>query len=193
MTNREIYESIYLHIKKNLSKKRRKHSIEVAALAESLCQRYDIEPDRGFLAGISHDIAREFQKDKMEEYAKRDGAPVSSWEKKYPVLLHGRAGAEYIKEKWGITDSLVLDAVRHHTCGKPGMSTLGKILFIADYLEPGRKFLDQEERADILLWDINEIMVYVLKGKFKYIKKKGREILETSLLLYRELVYIKNE
>ena len=183
-----IYENIYSFIQENLSEKRINHSTGVSKLAESLCKRYDIEPGKGLIAGISHDIAREFDKDRMEEYAKKDGNPLYSWEKKYPILLHGRAGAEYIKEKWGIADPGILEAIRYHTYGKPGMCTLAKILFVADYLEPGRKFLEQKEREDILKLRIEEIMVYVLKGKFEHIKKKGREILQTSLLLYKEMV-----
>ncbi|MBN2535596.1 MAG: bis(5'-nucleosyl)-tetraphosphatase (symmetrical) YqeK [Spirochaetales bacterium] len=185
MINR--YESILAYIKKNLSKKRRKHSIHVSILAESLCKRYDIEPGKGLVTGISHDIAREFDKDKMVEYAKKDGNPLYPWEEKHPILLHGRAGAEYIKERWDITDPWILDAIRFHTYGKPGMGILAKILFIADYLEPGRNFLEEKEREEILDLRIDAIMLYVLKGKFAYLKKKGREILQTSLLLYKEL------
>lgn len=183
-----VYKSIYSFIQGNLSKKRSIHSISVSKLAETLCKRYDIEPGKGRLAGISHDIAREFDKDRLEEYAKKDGNPFFSWEKKYPVLLHGRAGAEYIKEKWGISDPGILEAVRYHTYGKPGMCPLAKVLFIADYLEPERKYLQQKKREDILKLNLSEILLYVLNGKFEYIKKMGRDVLQTSLLMYKEVV-----
>ena len=183
----DVYKSMYSYVKENLSKKRQKHSFEVSKLAESLCKRYDIDASKGLVAGISHDIAREFDRAKMEEYAKKDGNPLNPWEIKYPVLLHARAGAEYIKEKWGIDDIMILEAVRYHTCGKPGMSMLAQILFVADYLEPGRKFLNKQIRKDILMLEIKKIMLYVLKGKLKDIKKKGREILPISLLLYKDL------
>ena len=184
----QLYCDIRNYIKENLSKERRKHSIEVSKLAKLLCNMYDIDSERGLLAGIAHDIAREFQKDRLEKYAKKDGQPLSPWEKKNPVLLHGRAGAEFIRARWNIMDSGILDAIRYHTCGRPGMSLLAKILFVADYLEPGRKFLEEKERQKILKTGIHRMMLYVFNEKFSYEKKKGRKILIPSLLLYHELM-----
>jgi len=184
----QLYCDIRNYIKENLSKERQKHSIEVSKLAKLLCKMYDIDSEKGLLVGIAHDIAREFQKNKLEIYAKKDGKPLSPWEKKNPVLLHGRAGAEYLKERWNIADAGILDAIRYHTCGRPGMSLLGKILFVADYLEPGRRFLEEKERQKILKTGIDRMVLYVFNKKFLYEKKKGRKILKPSLLLYQELV-----
>ena len=162
----EIYESISSYIKEYLSKKRQKHSCGVSKLAESLCKRYDIDPVKGLIAGISHDIAREFDNEKLVEYAKKDGNPFLPWEISYPILLHGRAGAEFIKERWQINDPDILEAIRYHTSGKPGAPMLAQILFVADYLEPGRKFLTKAEREKILGNRMKRMMLFVLEGKF---------------------------
>jgi predicted HD superfamily hydrolase involved in NAD metabolism len=183
----DIYESIYSYIKKKHSKKRQKHSFEVSKLAESLCSRYDIDPGKGRIAGIAHDIARNFHEDKLAAYAGRDGRGISPEESALPILLHGRAGAEFIKETWDVQDRDILEAVRNHTCGKPGMCLLSRILFVADYLEPGRKFLPEDKRLEVLSVGLDEMVLFVLKGKFAHLKKKGREILPDSLLLFKEV------
>ncbi|MBN2442080.1 MAG: bis(5'-nucleosyl)-tetraphosphatase (symmetrical) YqeK [Spirochaetales bacterium] len=183
----EIYESIYSFIKENLSKKRQNHSFGVSKLAESLCKRYDIDPVKGLIAGISHDIAREFGNDKLAEYATKDGNPLLSWEVSNPILLHGRAGAEFIKERWHIDDSGIIEAIRYHTSGKPGAPVLSQILFVSDYLEPGRKFLTNEKREEILRLDLKQMMLFVLNEKLRDTKRKKREIIPMTLLLYKEL------
>jgi nicotinate-nucleotide adenylyltransferase len=184
----DIYESIYSYLKKYHSKKRQKHSFEVSKLAESLCSRYDVDPEKGRIAGIAHDIARNFDKEKLVAYAARDGKEISSQEDSLPILLHGRAGAEFIKETWDVLDREILEAMRYHTCGKPGMCRLSSILFISDYLEPRRKFLTEDERQEILSRGLKEMLIFVVKGKCQHLEKKGRKILPDTFLLYKELI-----
>jgi nicotinate-nucleotide adenylyltransferase len=115
------------------------HSRAVAALAWELCLRFGQEPDRGYLAGIAHDIAKSMGENELKRFAKKDGKPVSALERKKPSLLHSRAGAVLLRECFGVADEEVLAAVRDHTVGSPSMGPLGKIVYIADKIEPTRK------------------------------------------------------
>jgi predicted HD superfamily hydrolase involved in NAD metabolism len=182
-----LYELIHSYIRNHLSKKRVKHSIGVAGLAGSLCMRYDIDKEKGLIAGIGHDIAREFDPEAMAHYALKDGGSILLWEKERPILLHGRAGAGFIREKWGIEDEEILSAIRDHTCGRPGLKLLSKIIMVSDLLEPGRKFLPEEKRKSILSCGIDEILCFVLESKFEDLRRKGREILPPSFLMYEEI------
>jgi nicotinate-nucleotide adenylyltransferase len=115
------------------------HSRAVAALAWELCARFGQDPDRGYLAGIAHDIAKSMGENELKKFAKKDGKPLSALERKKPSLLHSRAGASLLRECFGITDMEVLAAVRDHTAGSPSMGPLEKIVYIADKIEPTRK------------------------------------------------------
>ncbi|MDR1129076.1 MAG: nicotinate (nicotinamide) nucleotide adenylyltransferase [Treponema sp.] len=115
------------------------HSRAVAALAWELCARFGQDPDRGYLAGIAHDIAKSMGENDLKRFAKKDGKPLSALERKKPSLLHARAGAALLREYFGITDGEVLAAVRDHTAGSSSMGPLEKIVYIADKIEPTRR------------------------------------------------------
>ncbi|MDR1353181.1 MAG: nicotinate (nicotinamide) nucleotide adenylyltransferase [Treponema sp.] len=115
------------------------HSRAVAALAWELCARFGQDPDRGYLAGIAHDIAKSMGENELKRFAKKDGKPLSALERKKPSLLHARAGATLLRECFGITDREVLAAVRDHTAGSSSMGPLEKIVYIADKIEPTRR------------------------------------------------------
>jgi nicotinate-nucleotide adenylyltransferase len=115
------------------------HSRAVAALSWELCVRFGQDPDRGYLAGIAHDIAKSMDEDDLKRLAKKDGKPISRLERKKPSLLHSRAGAVLLRERFGIGDEEILAAVRDHTVGSLTMGPLEKIVYIADKIEPTRK------------------------------------------------------
>jgi nicotinate-nucleotide adenylyltransferase len=77
--------------------------------------------------------------DELRRFAKKDGKPISRLERKKPSLLHSRAGAVLLRERFGVGDEEVLAAVRDHTLGSSAMGPLEKIVYIADKIEPTRK------------------------------------------------------
>jgi nicotinate-nucleotide adenylyltransferase len=95
--------------------------------------------DRGYLAGITHDIAKSMDEDELRRLAQKDGKPISRLERKKPSLLHSRAGAVLLRERFNIDDEEILAAVRNHTLGSLTMGPLEKIVYIADKIEPTRK------------------------------------------------------
>ena len=160
-------------------------------LAKRLCIRYGTEPDRGRIAGLMHDIAREMNDELLFDLAMADGSKMMSWERKRPVLLHGRAGAVILKIDFGINDSEVLEAVRNHVAGKPGMNLLSKIVFVSDFLEPTRVFIDPEQRNRIMSMDIDSMLAEVLSMIFYHLKSDEKEIAPPSISLYKELQGVK--
>ena len=160
-------------------------------LAKRLCIRYGTEPDKGRIAGLMHDIAREMNDELLLNLAMTDGNKIMSWERKRPVLLHGRAGAVILKRDFGINDSEILEAVRNHVTGKPGMSLLSKIIFVSDFLEPARVFIDSEQRKRIMSMDIDSMLAEVLSMIFCYPEREKKEIAPPSISLYTELQCVK--
>jgi len=160
-------------------------------LAKRLCIRYGTEPDKGRAAGLMHDIAREMNGELLLNLAMTDGNKITSWERKRPVLLHGRAGAVILKRDFGFNDSEILEAVRNHVTGKPGMSLLSKIIFVSDFLEPARVFIDSEQRKRIMSMDIDSMLAEVLSMIFCYLEREKKEIAPPSIALYKELQCVK--
>ncbi len=135
------------YVTTRLSPKRLRHTIGVAETATGLALRVGLDPGRARLSGLIHDLAREWEPTEMIATARRDGLALSDLEKKNPVLLHGRAAAQFARESWGINDEGVLNAVRHHTLGTPNPGPLDLLLYCADYVEPNRPFLDERLQA----------------------------------------------
>ena len=122
------------------------HSRNVALHSADLAGRFGLDADGAYLAGITHDICKEFDDDSMMEYALKDGGRLSGLERDKPSLLHGRAAAMLIQERFGINDGAVIEAVRCHTTGRPNMGPLAKIVYIADKIEAARTTVDPRLR-----------------------------------------------
>jgi predicted HD superfamily hydrolase involved in NAD metabolism len=163
------------------------HSVEVAKLAKELCVHYNIDPYKGIIAGLGHDIARELHPYLIMNYAGKDTKPISQIEMRNPLLLHGRAGAVILRDELYIKDEEILTAVRHHVLGSPEMPLLSKIIFAADFLEPSRKFLNDSHRKNILKLPIDTMLLHVLDILFAYLKKNDYPVAKQSLALYNRL------
>jgi predicted HD superfamily hydrolase involved in NAD metabolism len=174
-------------LSRHLGPDRRRHSLEVARLSALLARRYGADPQKAELAGLVHDLAREMDGGKLLHLAARDGRPISEMERERPVLLHGRAAAVLIREELGVRDEEILEAVAQHVTGRPGMGLLAKIVFIADFLEPGRGFIDDSFRDSLLGLDIDEMMIRVMERIFAFLNEAGRPIAEPARELMEEL------
>jgi nicotinate-nucleotide adenylyltransferase len=123
-------------IKKLLSNYRYKHTISVAKYARTLANIHGINPEKAYLAGLLHDVAKEFSYKEIIELTKND--PTFS---KYPNVktLHGLASAYYAKQNFQVNDEEVLDAITDHVIPKRKSPNLTMLLYVADKLEPSRK------------------------------------------------------
>lgn len=182
-----MYHKIRKYVEMNLSVPRLDHSLSTAMICVDLCSRFGLDENKGRIAGISHDIARELPVNDKKIGLLEDGYPVSTEEKLNPVLLHGRFGADILKNNFKIEDAEILQAVRWHTTGHPDMGRLGQILFIADYIEPGRAHISSSYRDKLMKLDLNEMTLKVLNEQFSYLRDKGYPLTESSMLLYDKL------
>jgi len=180
-------EALEQLLEKALGQERLCHSRRVAELAAELCLAHDLEGERGELAGLAHDWARELPPERARELALRDGRGESILETQYPVLLHGRAAAVALRENLGVEDAEILEAIACHVTGCPGMGLIAKIVFVADFLEPGRGFLHEGIRKGILTMDINRMTLRVLEEIFSYLRSRQRPIAPPALELAEEL------
>lgn len=172
----KLTEDIRKFTQDHVKAKRYEHSVRVAEMCARLCRQYGLDDDKGYLVGIGHDMCKDFPEEELVKLALKDGMEISDYEKKNPFLLHGRAAAVTMKEKFGIEDEDILEAVSNHTTGIQGMCDLTKCLFVADKIEPGRPQSTDEYRNRLLKMSLSELTYSVLEENYNYILSKGYEV-----------------
>ena len=125
-------------LKNELDESRYEHTIGVMDTAACLAMRYGADLTQALVAGLLHDCAKCIPNDKKLKLCKKNGIEVTPFEEKAPFLLHAKLGAWMAEHEYHVSDPAILSAIACHTTGKPDMSLLDKIVFIADYIEPGR-------------------------------------------------------
>ena len=163
-----------------LSEKRYKHCLSVAAVSMELANIYGIDKDKAYVAGLVHDIAKEFSDDENNYYIDKYNLPKIDEE--YKRIIHSYVGAVYLKEKYNMDDD-ICEAVRVHTTGSMNMSMLDKIVFVADKIEPGKDYPGIEEERIIAKEDINKALILCLENNYKKLISKGKKMYPLSLKL----------
>ena len=161
-------------LEQELSYKRFIHTLSVAGTASSLAMCYGADLEKAETAGLLHDCAKCMDVRKMQKVCEKAGLTVSSFEADSGSLLHSKAGSVLAAETYGITDPDMINAIRYHTTGRPGMSLLEKIIFVADYIEPGRftaKNLPLIRR--LAFSDIDEALMKILYDTLVYLNSTG--------------------
>jgi nicotinate-nucleotide adenylyltransferase len=173
--------------RETLSIERFLHSRNTALLAVDLCRRFDLDTGKGYLAGIAHDLAKQFDNKTMIKTARRDGRENSILEEKFPNILHGRAAAVLLRERFDVSNKDMLEAVALHTSGSADMGALAKIIYIADKtevsrnIEPAlREMLDSEN-------DLDKILYAVVIKTIAKLQAKDRALTDDAAGLFNKL------
>ena len=170
-------DALQKKVKKRLTAKRYHHTQGVRYTAAALAMRYGVDIRAASVGGILHDCAKCLSEEKMISECRKHHIAISEAEEASPYLLHAKLGAWYSKEKYGIEDREILQAIRYHTTGRPGMSVLEKIIFTADYIEPGRKMIPNLPAVrQMTFCNLDEAVCMILRDTLKYLKHSGKEI-----------------
>ncbi len=178
-------------MEKTLDPKRYEHTLGVAYTAAALAMKYDVSVQDAQLAGLLHDCAKCLSDDKKLKICEKHNIPVNDVERRNPSLLHAKVGSFMAGEEYEVEDYDVLNAILNHTTGRPDMSTLEKIIFIADYIEPGRKEAPHLESLRKLAFeDLDEALVGILQDTLEYLEAKGTEM---DMMTYKTYQYYCKE
>lgn len=112
------------------------HVFCVVEIARSLARRHGLDEERAALGALAHDVARAMPGKELLRQAARLGLSVGAVDQRVPVLLHGPVGAELLRLEDGLDDCSIYNAVRWHTTAHTLMDDLGKVVFLADKLDP---------------------------------------------------------
>jgi nicotinate-nucleotide adenylyltransferase len=166
------------------------HSRNTALLAWDLCRRFGLDPALGYLAGIAHDICKTMTEAELFSLVRSDGRPISPLERKKTSLLHGRAAAVLLQERFGIRSQEVLDAVRLHTIADVEMGPLAKVVYIADKIEISREQVNPALRDLSRTAPLDLLFGAVLDDTVAYLRSRKMDLSEGTLRLF-EVIHKK--
>ena len=197
MSDREYYKKLRKKIKDVMTKSRYEHTLGVEFTAASLAMRYEVDIEKAELAGLLHDCAKCIDSEDTLDECKKYNIELTDVEKRNPFLIHSKLGAVHAKKLYGVDDEDIISAIRFHTTGKPDMTMLEKIIFIADYIEPGRdKAPNLKEIRKMSFIDIDEAMFMILKDTLDYLDKgegEKDELTRDTYLFYKNIHDMKQE
>jgi predicted HD superfamily hydrolase involved in NAD metabolism len=164
-----------------LSEGRYEHTLRVAGTAEDLALAHGLDADRARLAALLHDAAREMEPDEFLGLAQEWHLQVGDAERQSPKLLHGPAAAELARRELGFDDEEVLEAVRAHTTGKPGMGPLALVLYVADKIEPARDYPSVGRLRTLAREDLRRAAEESLRRAIAHNEERGKATHPASL------------
>ena len=170
---------------KALDSKRYEHTQGVAYTAAALAMRYGEDVQNAELAGLLHDCAKCLDNEKKIHICKKNDIVITEAEQRNPFLLHAKVGGHLAKTKYKIDNEDIINAVLYHTTGRPGMSLLEKIVYIADYIEPGRENAPNlDEVRKLCFQDLDDALLRILEDILVHLKESKKEIDPMTQMTY---------
>ncbi len=178
----------------NLKPKRYAHCLGVMDTAITLAKRFHVDENKAAIAGLLHDCAREFPTENLIDEATKRHLFITDFDRQLPILLHAPLGTAIAKEKYDVHDTAILKAIAAHTVGDANMSTLDKIIYLADMIEPHRNFDEVNNlRKLAMTQDLDTVMISAFDQSILFIMRKGHTIhpytvsARNEILLQRKL------
>lgn len=196
MSKKENHEIIRLRkeMEKALETKRYEHTLGVAYTAANLAMCHGCDIRKAQIAGLLHDCAKNLSNEKRLHICHKHNIPINAAEEKNPFLLHAKVGSYLAKKDYGIEDPEILDSITWHTTGRPGMTTLDKIIYIADYIEPGRNQAPNlDEVRKLAFQDLDKCLFKILTDTLEYLGSSDMEIDESTQQTYDYYAVLQGE
>lgn len=163
------YDQIEGKLRGILSEHRFLHSIGVVECASDLAMRYHCDIEKTRIAAISHDCAKEMKMEELMVIAKDENLELDEVILAEPQLLHGPVGEFVAKRDFGIQDEEVLNAIHYHTTGRAKMSTLEKIIYLADIIEKNRSYNGIEEVRKLSKIDLDQAILRAIDNTVHFV------------------------
>lgn len=200
MTNTELaYKGIYTYwtreailaeVEKQMKPSRFQHVLRVEACSIQLAEQYGASVEACSLAALLHDFAKEHDAESMKEIVLSEGLD-SEMPGYGSEIMHGPVGAYYAETVFGISDEAILDAIRQHTIGGKTMTLIGKVLFIADYIESGRTFNGVDEARSLAVNSLDEAAYFKIEKTIIHLVKKELPIYPGTIYVYNSWIQRK--
>ncbi|WP_339146962.1 MULTISPECIES: bis(5'-nucleosyl)-tetraphosphatase (symmetrical) YqeK [unclassified Sutcliffiella] len=173
-------------VKDQLTERRYVHTLGVMETAIKLAEIYKVDVGKAELAAIFHDYAKFRDKEEMRQIIINQKMPQDLLQH-HDELWHAPVGAYLVENEVGITDHEVLEAIRCHTSGKINMSPLDKVLFVADYIEPGRDFPGVEQVRESAMNSLDIAVIQAMKNTITFLLKRNQPIYPDTFHAYNDM------
>lgn len=166
---------LHKKLRRELDEERYLHTLGVEYTAAALAMRYECSIKKARLAGLLHDCAKGIESSEYIEFAQKYNISVNDSEMKNPGLLHAKIGGFLAIKKFNVSDSDIIEAIICHTTGKPDMNLLEKIVYVSDYIEPGRTMLPRiDEIRKTAFIDLDRALMMILEDTMKHLTESGK-------------------
>lgn len=182
--NREVALEL---VEKQLTERRYQHTLGVTESAIELANRYGADVKKAELAAIFHDYAKFRPKDEMRGIIVSQGMKSTLLDF-HSELWHAPVGAYLVEKEAGITNTEILDAIRYHTSGRVGMTLLDKVIYLADYIEPGRLFPGVDEVRETAKISLNQAVIEAMRNTIVFLMKKKQAVYPDTFHSYNDLI-----
>ena len=183
LTRNELIEAVQSQI----SSKRFQHVLGVEQAAVQLAERYGVSIEKASIAALTHDYAKERSDKEMRELIFHEKLDLE-WLDYGSNIWHGPLGALLVERELGISNLDILNAIKHHTVGAEKMSLLEQVIYVADYIEPGRDFPGVEQVRTLAADDLQAAVGYETKQTLHYLIEKNRRIYPKTIATYNKWV-----
>ena len=173
--------------KKRLSAKRYQHTLNVRRMAVKLAKRWGADPEKAALAALLHDTAKELPREEMLQILNDNAIMAENAQNRPSPVWHGICAAILAQTQWGVEDEEVLSAIRCHTTGKPGMSLLDEIVFLADMTSAERDYPEVDYLRKLEKKDIHQAIREALEMNLHWLEESGRPVDEETRAALEDL------
>ncbi|WP_067727353.1 bis(5'-nucleosyl)-tetraphosphatase (symmetrical) YqeK [Oceanobacillus damuensis] len=173
-------------VRPHLTESRFQHSLRVAETAVKLAGLYNVSPAKAEIAAVFHDYAKYRPLEEMKHWIVKSTLPKDLL-LYHHELWHGPVGALLIQAEHGIADREIQEAIQYHTTGRANMSMLDKIIYLSDYIEPGRNFPGVDEVREMAGKDLTKACWMASRNTIDHLMRKQGTIYPDSFYAYNDL------
>lgn len=166
------------------------HIYRVRDVALELAARHGIDLERAELGALAHDVCRAVPGDALLKMSAELGVEVTEVEQDFPILLHGPVGAELLRREEDLTDHGLYEAVRWHSTAHPSLDPLGKLVFLADKLDPQKAAIYpyQAKLRDMALESLDLALLEFLSREMATRLERGETVHPASVEARNSLI-----
>lgn len=176
------------YVKPYLKTSRYEHTVRVVKQAAELAEIHQTEKNKSELAAALHDYAKYKPVEEMKRWILSDRRLPKDLLEYHHELWHGPVGALMLEKEIGLDDPEIMAAITCHTTGKKLMSNLDKVVFLADYIEPGRTFPGVEAVREAAQHNLDKACAMALKNTIIFLVEKGRTIYPDTFQAYNDFI-----
>ena len=184
-------EYIDSQLEKIMTEERYRHSWQVSKIAEKIAEYYHVSTEKAKMLGLIHDCAKDYSIYDLKKLINKYHIHLDEIERNIPGLWHAYVGTALARDLFKIHDREMLDAIRFHSTASIRLGLLGKIIYIADKIEPGRR-VEKLIKVRKLVWqDIDQAMLELLNQGLEKLISKDLMIHPETLQARNEILYKK--